>query len=378
MKTSAIITALAAIALGSLNAAVTGGDAASILKDPVKADPALKSIGTIKFGPGGLLLIAEPSAASIIAVDTGDAGPVTKLAKPVDDTAALVASALKTTAGEIQIVDMQANPFSGKVYLSVRNNAAKNVAIVVIAADGSAGVLDLATRPHVRVSLPKNEAGPIRNISDLAITKDRLLVTGQSNEEFSSKIFSIPLPLGADVRGGIFSAETYHVSHRKWETKAPIQSFIPFDDHGTPCVLGAFACTPIAKFPLKDIASGANIRGTSVVELGSGNRPLDLFAYTNAKGSWLVCNTLRFHQPLFGSSKYWGVRVSTALLGENSPAKTNENAVRRDVKSAKGPEGVEILESLSGAQQVSKLSDTEMVALRETGDKLRLEVVALP
>ena len=269
MKRFALLLASLALTLGSTPAAVTGGDASAILKNPVKADPALKSIGTLKFGPAGILLIAEPAAASIIAVDTGDTGPLAKLAKPVEDTAALVASALHTTADQIQIVDMAANPLSGKIYLSVRNNAAKNVAVVVIDADGKAKALDLAARPHVRVALPKNEAGPIRNISDVAFAKDRLLVTGQSNEEFSSKIFSIPLPLGADSTGGIYSAETYHISHGKWETKAPIQSFIPFDDHGTLCVLGAFACTPIAKFPLKDIAAGANIRGTSVVELGS-------------------------------------------------------------------------------------------------------------
>jgi len=378
MKLPALFLASLALAIGSTPAAVTGADASSLLRNPLKTDPALKSIGTLEFGPAGILLIAEPAAAAIVALDTGDTGPLSKLAKPVEDTAALAASALKTTGDQVQIVDMAANPLSGKIYLSVRNNAAKNVAVVAIDADGKAWALDLASRPHLKVALPKSEAGPIKNISDLAFAKDRLLVTGQSNEEFSSKIFSIPLPLGAESTGAIYSAETYHISHGRWETKAPIQSFIPFDDHGTLCVLGAFACTPIAKFPLKDISAGANIRGTSVVELGSQNRPLDLFAYTNAKGSWVVCNTLRFGKNLFGPSKYWGVRVSVALLNENSPAKTNENGVRRDVKSAKGPEGIEILEALSGATQVSKLSDSEMVALREGGDKLRLEIVALP
>lgn len=378
MKRLVLPLAFAALTLGSMPAAVTGAAASAILKNPVKADPALKSIGTVKFGPAGILLIAEPRAASIIALETGDTGPVAKLAKPVEDTAGATAAALGTTADQIQIVDMAVNPASGKIYLSVQNNAAKNVAVVVIGADGKAKPLDLAALPHVRVTLPKSEAGPIGKISDVAFAKDRMLVTGQSNEEFSSKIFSIPLPLGEDSTGGVYSAETYHVSHGRWETKAPIQSFVPFDDHGTLCVLGAFACTPIAKFPLKDIAAGANIRGTSVVELGSQNRPLDLFAYTNAKGSWIVCNTQRFGKNLFGPSKFWGVRVSVALLNENSPAKTNENAVRRDVKSAKGPEGIEILDALSGATQVSKLSDTQMVALRESGDKLRLEIVALP
>jgi hypothetical protein len=373
-----LLPALLTLSLGSAPAAVSQGDAASVLQNPVKANPALKSIGTLKFGPAGILLVAEPSAASIVALDTGDTGPMTKLAKPVEDTAAVVAAVLGTTAGQIQIADMAANPLSGKVYFSVRNNAAKNVAVVVVDAAGKASAFDLAAHPHVKVALPKSEAGPIGKISDLAFAKDRVLVTGQSNEEFSSKIFSIPLPLSAASSGGIYSAETYHISHRRWETKAPIQSFIPFDDHGTLCVLGAFACTPIAKFPLQDIAAGAKIRGTSVVELGSQNRPQDLFAYSNAKGSWVVCNTIRFGKNLFGPSKYWGVRVSVDLLNENSPAKTNENAVHRDVKSAKGPEGIEMLEALSGAVEVSKLSDSQMVALRENGDKLRLEVVALP
>lgn len=375
---SSIALAASLLSIGSLHGAVASADVSSILKSPVKADPALKSIGTVKFGPAGILLIAEPSAASIVAVNTGDTGPVTKLAKPVEDTAGAVAVALGTTADKIQIADMAVNPLSGKIYLSVRNNAAGNVSVVVISADGSAKSLDLASVAHVKVALPKSEAGPIKSISDVAFAKDRLLVTGQSNEEFSSKIFSIPLPLGADSKGGIFSAETFHISHGQWETKAPIQSFVPFDDHGTLCVLGAFACTPIAKFPLKDISAGANIRGTSVVELGSQNRPQDLFAYSNSKGSWIVCNTLRFGKNLFGPSKYWGVRVSVKLLNENSPAKTNEHAVRRDVKAAKGPEGIEILDALSGATQVSKLSDSEMVALRENGDKLRLEISALP
>ncbi len=377
MKPLPLIAAslLCAVALAH---AATAPTQSIVLKNPVKTDPALKSIGPISFGAGGVLLIAEPGTPAIVAIETGDTVAPAKLAKPVEDAAALIAGALKTTADQIQIVDMEANPASGKIYLSVRNNAAKSVAIVVVDAAGTAKALDLAALPHVRVALPKSEAGPIRNISDLAVAGNRLLVTGQSNEEFSSKIFSIPLPLGADSAGSIFSAETYHISHRKWETKAPIQSFVPYDDHGKLCVVGAFACTPIAKFPLDDIASGANIRGTSVVELGSGNRPVDMFIYEKNGKSWVVTNTNRFHQPLFGPSKYWGVRVSTAYLDRQEPELINEKAARRDVKQQTGPEGIEILDALSGAVHISKLDDSTMIVLREAGDKLRLETAALP
>jgi hypothetical protein len=363
---------------GTLAAANQSSDTSQYLKNPTKGDPALKSIGPIAFGGNGLLLIAEPNAAAIVAVDTGDTGPLVKLAKPVEDTTAMIAGALSTTADQIQIADMAVNPASGKIYFSVRNNAAKSVAIVIVDGNGTAKPLALANCSHVRVSLPAGDSVSIKNISDLALADKTLLVTGQSNEEFSSKIFSIPLPLDAAATGSIFSAETYHISHGKWETKAPIQSFIPFSDHGVPCVVGAFACTPLAKFPLKDLASGANVRGTSVVELGSGNRPLDVFSYTNGKGSWIVTNTQRFKQPYFGPSKFWGVRVSLDLLERNSPEQTNEKAVRRNPKEGAQTEGIEVLEALQGASQIDKLADDQMVVLRESGDKLRLEVCALP
>ena len=115
-----------------------------------------------------------------------------------------------------------------------------------------------------------------------------------------------------------------------------------------------------------------------MVELGSGNRPIDLFSYTKDGHGWIVTNTSRFHQPLFGPSKYWGVRVSTDYLDRSAPEQINEQAARRDVKEKAGPEGIEIMESLSGAVHIDKLDDATMIVLRENGDKFQLESVALP
>jgi hypothetical protein len=381
--TRLVIPALVLSFAGTLSAADAGATAL-YLKNPSKGGLTINAkfdgppAIPLAFGDGGLLLVGESGSSSIVAIDTGDTGPVAKLAKPVEDTALVIASALSTTPDQIQIADMAVNPASGKVYFSVRNSAAKKAAIVQVDSTGAAKPLALDNCNHVRVTLPAGDSATIKNISDLAIADKTLLVTGQSNEEFSSKIFSIPLPLDSKSSGSIYSAETYHVAHGRWETKAPIQSFIPFSDKGTPCVLGAFACTPLAKFPLKELSSGANVRGTSVVELGSGNRPLDVFAYSNGKGSWVVTNTQRFKQPYFGPSKFWGVRVSLDLLERNNPEQTNEKAIRRDVKEGAATEGIEILKELQGAAQVDKLSDSEMVALREVGDKLQLEVCKLP
>ncbi len=48
-----------------------------------------------------------------------------------------------------------------------------------------------------------------------------------SNEEFSSRLRQIPFPFGAGVTGS--SLEIFHVSHGKWETAAPIRTFVAFD-----------------------------------------------------------------------------------------------------------------------------------------------------
>ena len=354
--------------------------AQKFFKNPQHGNPNLKSIGTLSFGPQGLLLVAEPRSAAIVAIDTGDTGPVVKLKQRVEDVAGQAAARLGAPAGGAQIVDLAVNPASGKIYLSVIRTADKQVAILTVDADGKMQDLPLDNATYVRVPLPSSETAKVQNISDLAFAKDRVLAAGQSNEEFSSKIYSLPIPLTHDGSAKVFSAETYHVAHGKWETKAPIQSFIPYEENGKHYVVGAFACTPIAKFPLDDIQSGGNIRGTSVMELGSGNRPLDMFTYDKGGKKWLVTNTLRlpFKKDLFGPSRYWGVRMEMSFLLENNNIPTNEKATRRNEQAKSGPGGVEIMDELAGAVQIAKLNNDEMVVLRENGDKLSLELAKLP
>ncbi len=352
---------------------------AGILQNPATSGLSLNGAGPLAFAPGGTLLIGESATGSIVAVETGDTGPVQKLQAPVEDAIQKIADLLGSDASGITISDLTINPESGKAYLGVTDKAAKTASIVTISADGTLAKLDLAALPHLRVALPQSETGgQLRSLTDVAHAGDRLLATGQCNEEFSSKIYSIPLPLTPASTGEIYSAETYHVAHGRWETKAPITSFTPYEDKGVPCVVGAFACTPIAKFPLANLATGAAVKGVSVVELGSGNRPLDVFTYEKDGQRWFITHTQRFKDNLFGPSKYWGVRVSAKLLDASAPEQINENAARRDVKEKAGPEGIEIVEELFGAVQVAKVDDSTMAVLRETGDKLRFELCALP
>lgn len=364
-------------------AADDGKPASSYFKQPEKSGLTLNSAGKIAFGPGGMLLLSDPKSASVVAVDTGDKGPVVRLAKRVED----IDSALTKAVGseKITIIDMAVNPASGKIYFSVSSQPGNQVHILALAADGSVSPVDLSKSPYVRMTLPTEESGQLRNVTDLAWGDHSVIVAGQSAEEFANKIYQIPVPLENGVNAQYYSAETFHVAHNKWETKAPIQSFIPWEEDGKFYVVGAFACTPIAKFPISDLESGAKVKGISVIELGSGNRPRDMFTYKKDGEEWLVTNTQRFQKNLFGPSKYWAARVKMSYLDADGPEKTNENAPRRNTKVADGPEanGIEVVETLFGAVIVSQLDNAEVVVLRETDSEKEdaphaVELVTLP
>lgn len=363
MKTHAIIPLLSLALVTALSAA---DSASSYFKRPESANLELKSAGKIAFGPAGMLLISDPRSASVVAVDTGDTGPVVKLAKRVEAIEPALAKAVG--AEKITLIDMAVNPASGKIYFAVNAQPGNTPAVLALTADGAVSTIDLSRLPHVRMTLPTAENAQFRNVTDLAWGDHSVIVAGQSSEEFANKIYQIPIPLEHGVNAQFYSAETYHVAHRKWETKAPIQSFIPWEDDGKFYVVGAFACTPIAKFPLSDIESGSQIKGTSVIELGSGNRPRDMFTYEKDGEQWLVTNTQRFKDNLFGPSKYWAARVKMDYLDAETPEETNENAPRRNVNAPDGPDakGIEVVEPLFGAVIVSQLDNAEVVVLRET------------
>jgi len=346
-------------------------------------NPELKSIASLSFGPDGLLLVADPRRASLVAIDTQDRGPVVKLKQRIDDVYALLAGAMGTRANEVQIVDMTVNPASGKIYLAVLRKADRHPAIITIDADARVAHLELDEVLHVRVPFPTVAGTKLVNITDIAFAGDRVVFAGQCNEEFASKIYSVPLPLKHDGEGSVYSTETYHVAHGKLETRAPIQSFVPYEEDGKQYIVGAFACTPIVRFPLDDIQPGSVVRGASVVELGSGNRPLDMFTYEKDGKQWLITNTFRFHheRSMFGPSKWWGVRVAMDYLREKEAI--NEKAVRRNVKQPAGPKGIEIVDALFGAVQVAQLDNHQIIVLRadretDSEEKLSLELAELP
>jgi hypothetical protein len=88
--------------------------------------------------------------------------------------------------------------------------------------------------------------------------------------------------------------EIFHTSHNKYETHSPIESFLPFTINGKPSLLAGYGCAPIASFTLADLRSKQHLRGTTLAELGGGNRPLDMIAFTKeGQRRMLIANSDR-------------------------------------------------------------------------------------
>lgn len=342
--------------------------------------PVLKTIEVISFGPQGLLLIGDGGGKQIVGIATGDTKPQAPVAGKVADIQGKLAARLGAKPDGITILDLAVNPLSGKTYLAVRKEDDKSYVILTVTGEGMIDEFGLDSVDYVRIPLQAANAAEINKITDVAWADDRLIAAASASEEFASKIFTIMAPLKHEAPGALSSAETYHVAHHKWETKAPMSVIVPYKEDDKMYVVGAFACTPVVKYPIDDIAPGAKVKGTSVIELGSGNRPLDMLTYEKDGKEYVLANTLRFHHARkpFGPSPYWTVKFERDLLGENQ--NVNEKALLRlKDNSIPATDRIVMVESMHGVTQMDRLGPDKLVVLRTAGEKgFDLEVAPLP
>ncbi|MCM3922949.1 hypothetical protein ND748_14930 [Frankia sp. AiPs1] len=287
----------------------------------------LGSAGPITFGPAGILFLADNAAATVFAVDVADPGSRPAGSDPFDlaDVDARVGSLLGADASDVAIRDLAVHPDSGNIYLSVQRGhgeSAQAVLVRIDRADASISDVPLTDVPvasvaiadapapddeRVDVTLPLGDEGeeitvgaktirvlrrPIRTstVTDMAYVDGSLLVAGLSNEEFSSKLRRIPFPFTDAAGAAGNSLEIYHVSHDKWETAAPIRTFVPYD--GGRAILASYTCTPVVHFPLAELAPGTRTVGRTVAELGAMNQPLDMVSIVQGGEEYLlVANT---------------------------------------------------------------------------------------
>lgn len=373
----AIRLSAALVAVGMSLVAVPAG--AAVLGRTTTGELPLKSLDVIEFAPDGTLLVGDGLGAQVLAVATTEPAPAETLPARIENFRARVGERLGTTADGVELLDLAVHPRSGRVFVAVRHQAEKAYLILVLDGAGQLSEFPLSRVTYARVALPSSESAAVRKVADLAWADDRLVAAVATNEEFASKIFVAPGPLNHDARGGLFSAETYHVSHGRWETRAPMSVLMPYRESGRTYVVGAFACTPVVKYPLDALTPDALVKGTSMIELGSGNRPLDMFAYSKDGREYVLASTFRFHHEKrpFGPSPYWTVRFEQSLLAD--PEAVNERATRRLQGTDPATDRIQMVEAFHGVMQMDRLGADRAVVLRGGPEgRVDLEVLPLP
>ncbi len=332
-----------------------------------KAD--LKSAGPLAFGPDGVLFIGDSLGAQIFAIDTADtkagSGAASIAIAGID---AKVAAALGTTADQISIRDIAVNPASKNVYISVSRGKSTDAIPVLLKLD-SAGKLSevkldnvkyaTAALPNAVESKGTGRSNPrLDSITEVRYVNGKVLVAGLSNEEFQSNMRSIPFPFEGSVDKGA-GIEMYHGSHGRYETNSPVRTFVPYTINNQQYILAAYTCTPLVKIPVSELKGGAKVKGTTIAELGAGNRPLDMIAYTKGGKPYI----------LMANSAHGVLKLDAAHLESYKPITASTEIT-----------GVpfEHVDSWKGVQHLEQYDTNNALVLSDNNGALDLKTIALP
>ncbi len=216
--------------------------------------------------------------------------------------------------------------------------------------------VELSAAPDAKDARKRQDA-----ITHLGFVDGKLLVAGLSSEEFASRLRSLPYPFtAADPGAGV---EIYHGSHGKLETASPVRTFVAYEIDGEPNLLAAYTCTPLVKLPLANLKPGAKVKGTTVAELGNGNRPLDMIVYKkDGKDYILMANDRR------------GV-MKVSLEGIAKMEAITTKVPSRETAGLK----YETITNITGVQQLDRFDkDHAVVLMKAPSGNLTLDTIELP
>ncbi|MEX1042341.1 MAG: hypothetical protein WDZ51_17040 [Pirellulaceae bacterium] len=331
----------------------------------------LQSAGPLAFTPDGFLLVGDPKAAKVLALDVGQEKRGDAQLQIANLNEAL-AKATGANAANITVVDLKVQPETGAVYLSVN---AGGPAIVRIGGPDAVSKVELDKISHASTELvdaPEDKivgegrrAGNRRleSITDLAFHEGQVIVTGLSSKDAPSTVRSIAFPFtDSSIATPI---EIFHAAHGRDEDYAVVRAFVPFTIGGEPHLLAGFTCTPLVKFPLGALSkSESKVRGTTIAELGNRNRPLDMIVYSqDGKEYVLMSNTAR------------GVmKISTEDI------EREEGLTQRVEGGGTAGQQFETITGWDNVVQLAKLSPNTAVVITQAdaGSGMQLKSVPLP
>ncbi|MEM8568117.1 MAG: hypothetical protein AAGF85_16770 [Bacteroidota bacterium] len=343
--------------------------AISVSGQSKRGKPDIKSIGTLEFSETGTLFIGDSYGGVVYAIDLED-DEKSENAKGVSiaDLEGQVAGLLGTSDDNVLIHDLAVNPISQNIYLSVSrgraawttkwhlpNDLAPADILLKVNTNGEISEASLENVSYSLVKLPnpvdegiehrwkKGVTTRVDAITSLKYSNGKLYITGLSNEEFAASMWVTPYPFKNEV--SVSTLEIFHGAHGKYETHAPIRTFIPYDFDNKEHIIAAYLCTPLVTFETASLENGKHVKGRTVAEFGSGNYPLDMVPYTNNGKEYILMSNSQL--PL--------------LIFNPEDVKNYQRGITEEVKGYTG--GVKYTpRSGSGVQQLDNLNEKFLIA----------------
>jgi len=360
-----ITVVTAGIAAALLTVAASRPGTPSIVHHGVGAK--LQSISALAMGPNGVLYAADPQAATIYALDLAKLASATPGTKDVTNIDRQIASVLGTAPSELTISDLKVEPKSHNSFVAVTRGQGPDAQAVLMRVDG-AGKVDVVSLDNISFSSlalpnapdvsPNGGGNRSQSITNLQYLNGRVYIAGLSNEEFASKLWAVGYPFKEADRGT--SVEIFHGSHGRLETRSPVYTFLPMTVNGQQDLIAAYLCTPLVRFPVASLSAGQKVRGTTIAELGAGNRPIDMIKYSKDGNEYL----------LMSNTSRGVMKIPTRDFG-------TDRAITTPIEGTAGI-GYETIASLTGVQQLDLLDATHAVVVAKTSSGMNLQAVALP
>lgn len=358
MRLHTIVTALACCLGASLNA--------------VAAD--VKSISRLAAGPGNILFIADWKAVRVHALSLPAAHQQPAgAAFNILDLESLLSA--QVGGAKVTVEDMVVRPGTAQVYVAVSYGAAKTPALIMVTSDKKARRVDLKAAASTSVALrdaPTSDYSfwketPERSftVTDMKWREGELFVAGLSNQDFASTLRRVKYPF--DAKQSITSVEIYHAGHNLIETRAPIRAMSFASWGGKPYLVAAYTCTPLVTIPLDELKDGAHIRGKTVAELGYGNTPADMIAYSRTEQGKTEDFLLLANFD----------RVSNVIPVSQLEATGSRPGIEKQVPFGQLA-GVEVMQApLAGTLRLDNLDEKSFVVVRRRLEKDALQLVSI-
>jgi hypothetical protein len=349
--------------------------AASPVGELTAGKVSLQSATALAFGPDGILFVADSMGGNVVALDTNDRTAARGAVKiDVQGVDAKIAGLLGTTPDQIMVNDLTVNPISKHAYLAVSRGRGPDAVPVIVSVDatGKLAQLSLDNIKNSVVNLsdaPKSDTTARQNprlqtVTDMDFTNGKLFVSGLSSEEWASALRQIPFPFNSVDKGT--NIQIWHASHGRFETAAPVRTFVPYTIAGQPYILAAYTCTPLVKIPLGDLKPGAQIKPVTIADVGAGNQPLDMVPYKKDGHEFI----------LISNSNRGVMKMNADNMGNYKAVESPEQPNPQNGYIFGMP--YDTIAELKGVTQLAQVDAANAMILSKPADSINLTTIALP